>query len=354
MNRIQMFLWRTVVCTVGLLAWPLAAEDSGIPALLLNAERYQTAGGSESGTSPHEEKTFQLKHKGSKASLDSQFSLRERYARLHRQQADLEVLRADLADALEKNQELTRLTTEHQQQTTALREEVKLLTARASWLTPAEKLTTPQMQEAYAAGVSLGNNVVEVQQQQAALGVVTDRQVLLSGVIDAVLGQTRLEPEALHQAMLAAELNAKNALENTLARQKKAGEAYIAEFSKQQGSKYSPAGFWYRIDYAGDAGIPATAVVDLVVKEMLTDGTVIQDMDDNGAALSQPLAQYPPLFREAIGLLKNHGSMQLVVPASLAYGDEGYLPKVLPGTTMVYHLRIAEISSIKEEQSKPL
>jgi FKBP-type peptidyl-prolyl cis-trans isomerase FkpA len=66
-------------------------------------------------------------------------------------------------------------------------------------------------------------------------------------------------------------------------------------------------------------------------------------METNGATLSQPVADFPPLFKEAISLLKNHGSMTLVVPPELAYGEKGYPPKVPPNATMVYTLRIAEM-----------
>ena len=76
------------------------------------------------------------------------------------------------------------------------------------------------------------------------------------------------------------------------------------------------------------------------MKEKLTDGTVIQDMDLSGKVLSQPLSEYPPLFREAISHLHNHGSLTMVVPPALAYGETGYPPKVPPNATMVYELRI--------------
>jgi hypothetical protein len=39
-----------------------------------------------------------------------------------------------------------------------------------------------------------------------------------------------------------------------------------------------------------------------VVKEPLTDGTVIQDLYLSGKVLTQLLKVYPPLFREAIGI----------------------------------------------------
>jgi FKBP-type peptidyl-prolyl cis-trans isomerase len=77
----------------------------------------------------------------------------------------------------------------------------------------------------------------------------------------------------------------------------------------------------------------------------LTDGTVIQDMELSGKVLSQPLEAYPPLFREAIGYLRNHGSVTLVVPPELAYGEAGYSPKIPPHTTMIYELRIEDVKA---------
>ncbi len=90
-----------------------------------------------------------------------------------------------------------------------------------------------------------------------------------------------------------------------------------------------------------------TEPLDVVVKEMLTDGTVIQDMEAGGVTLSQPVADFPALFKEAIGLLKNHGAMTLVVPPALAYGEKGYPPKVPPNATVVYQLRIADMAPVQ-------
>jgi len=70
--------------------------------------------------------------------------------------------------------------------------------------------------------------------------------------------------------------------------------------------------------------------VALVVTESLADGMVIHDMDSVGNVLSLLLSTYPPLFRAALGHFRNHGTLTMVVPAELAYGEAGYLPKSRP------------------------
>ena len=59
--------------------------------------------------------------------------------------------------------------------------------------------------------------------------------------------------------------------------------------------------------------------------------------------LTQPIADFPPIFREALQKLKNHGSITIVVPPELAYKDKGYPPKIPPNATIIYDLRIADM-----------
>ncbi|MNV65654.1 putative FKBP-type peptidyl-prolyl cis-trans isomerase [compost metagenome] len=121
------------------------------------------------------------------------------------------------------------------------------------------------------------------------------------------------------------------------------GKTYLADFAKQPGVQKDALGFYYRVDYAGSGQINANDNVDIVVRESLPDGQVIKDMDLAGTTISLPLSQYPPLFRAAIGKLNKHGSMTLVVPPVLAYGDKGSPPAIPPGATMIYTLRVADV-----------
>lgn len=223
----------------------------------------------------------------------------------------------------------------HQVQTDA-----DVLRTRAKWLAKPQTLSKPAGQQAYAAGGALGRDILTMLNERKGWGVETDQQTLLAGVVDAFAGQYQLTTDVLAQALADSEAAVNSARAKASAAQQKKGERFVADFTQQKGVKQSPAGFWYRVDYAGDASLRDTDIVDVVVKETLTDGTVVQDMSLSGNVLSQPLSAYPPLFREAIGHLKSHGSLIMVVPPALAYGEEGYPPKVPPNATMVYELRI--------------
>lgn len=224
-----------------------------------------------------------------------------------------------------------------------LHDEIGGLRSRAKLLPESQTLTTPLGQQSYAAGVALGRDIQTLLTERKGWGIAPDKTALLAGVIDTFNGHYQLS-EALLASSLAESEKTVNAARDKAAKEQHAkGESFVSEFKKKKGTKKSPTGFWFRVDYPGDEAISATSRVDIVVKETLIDGQVIQDMERNGKVLSQLLSAYPPLFREAIGYLKNHGSLTMVVPPELAYGEAGYAPQIPPNATMVYELRVVDV-----------
>jgi FKBP-type peptidyl-prolyl cis-trans isomerase FkpA len=233
------------------------------------------------------------------------------------------------------------------------RADMASLQARSPRLVTVDELKGAQPREDYAAGISLGEEILQIQEERQRWGVRAEKGMLLAGIADAFAGKRMLSDDELNNTLAAAEEKVVSAREKISATQRQKGAAYLREFKKDQRVHQASSGFWYRIDYAGDAQIPATASVDVVVKETLVDGTVVQDMEATGATLSQPLADFPPLFKEVISLLKNHGTMTLVVPPEQAYGEKGYPPKVPPNATMIYTLRIAEVYPPAQAKTQP-
>ncbi|HHK8151890.1 TPA: FKBP-type peptidyl-prolyl cis-trans isomerase N-terminal domain-containing protein, partial [Serratia marcescens] len=278
----------------------------------------------------------QLQEKN-KTQTEQAKALEQRLAALTAESAQAAQQRDKAAQQADKT--ATELAAAHQAQQ-ALREELDGLRSRAKWLPDRQALKKKPEQQSYAAGVALGRDIQTMLAERKNWGITPDKTVLLAGVIDTFSGHYQLSDAQLTSALVESEKAVNDARNQAAKTQTSKGEAFVAEFKKKKGTQKSPAGFWYRIDYAGDGAIKENARVDIVVKESLTDGRVIQDMDRSGKVMSQPLSAYPPLFREAIGHLKNHGSLTMVVPPALAYGETGYAPQIPPNATMVYELRI--------------
>jgi len=208
----------------------------------------------------------------------------------------------------------------------------------------AEKLKKKSTREAYAIGISLGEEILQLQAENRNWASTdSDRPSVLAGIVDSFQGKAKLHPEELQKTLMNVSERVKVGREKFISELDKSTKKFISNFTKDKGTKKSELGFWYRIGYVGDTAIPDGATIDVIVKESLTNGVVIEDMDAKGIVLTQPISAFPPVFREALAKLKNHGSITIVVPPALAYGDKGYPPKVPPNATMVYELRVSDV-----------
>lgn len=196
----------------------------------------------------------------------------------------------------------------------------------------------------YAVGTSLGNDILSLLQERASNGIEVDQSLVLAGVIDTFGSEYKLSKEILGKALYESSIEVENKENKIKSDNELAGKKYIQQFEKKKDVKKSPSGFYYRIDYSGAGIISAEDMVSVSMKESLTNGKVIKDMDLSDHYISQKISAYPPIFQEAIKLLQNHGSITMVVPPELAYGDKGYPPEIKPGATMVYSLRIIDVT----------
>lgn len=209
-------------------------------------------------------------------------------------------------------------------------------------ITP-EQLKQKSAREGYAIGMSLGDEILQMQQDNNNWGTDTEKNLVLAGIVDAFQGQAKLSTDVLQNTLSEVSSREKKDQEKLVSHLDEATKKYLKKFTKMKNSKKSPSGIWYNISYEGDSPIPENATLDVVVKESLTNGVVVTDMDTNNTMLTQPIADFPPVFREALQKLKNHGAITIVVPPELAYKDKGFPPKIPPNATIIYDIRIADM-----------
>ena len=237
-----------------------------------------------------------------------------------------------------KNKEIEGIVTAQEQQIKTLKEQSALLTRPTT-------VARGKPEASYAAGLNMGREALDLQAQRKIQGIDTDPKLVLAGIIDAFNASPIIDENRVKAVLKQTEIDLAANTQKIISAQKKQGENYRASMLKTKGYKKSDGGFIYQIDYAGNGDIQDTDIVDISVIEKLTDGTVIHDMQRGGDVVSQALNNYPQLFKDAIKLLKNHGSVKVIAPPELAYGDEGYPPKIPPAATIVYEIRIVDVKS---------
>lgn len=90
-------------------------------------------------------------------------------------------------------------------------------------------------------------------------------------------------------------------------------------------------------------------MVRIHYRAMLADGTVFDDSRERGEPVAIRLdnGQVIPGLAEGLALLQTGARATLVIPPSLAYGDQGHGP-VPPNETLTYQVEVLEIQSPQE------
>jgi FKBP-type peptidyl-prolyl cis-trans isomerase len=269
--------------------------------------------------------------------------------KLKKLQQELETQKTRLVN---KENDFTLLKSESEQEKTELTgkaAEIEKLTAQLAELkTEAEEkiikpeLKGPELQQAYSIGVSMGQDVLEELMTHEAQGSKMDRLTVLRGIEDLFSGHLELDETTRARAVKDASKALYENMHNIERKAISEGKTYQQKFAKQKGVEFKD-GVYSRIDYKGQEAIKPEDTVTVVLKETLPDGTVINDMEASGKIWSQPLSAYPPIFKGPLARLGNHGSITIVVPPDLAYGSKGLPPKIPPGATMIYKVRIVDV-----------
>ncbi|HAF4902336.1 TPA: hypothetical protein G8X54_004034 [Salmonella enterica] len=230
-----------------------------------------------------------------------------------------------------------------------------LKTLQQKMRAPVDLKTLPQKQ-AYAAGVMYAKDVREAKAGNQMLGVSLDSAALVAGLTDALDDRPlKLDAKELARVTTSLEQATSEGFRTVTAAQARQAEVWLKKFRKGKGVTRDEAGFWYQVTYEGDGGLLTPEdIVDVVVEEQLTDGTVVSDMDRAGNSLRQKVADFPPVFAAGLMRLKNHGQITLVVPPELAYGDKGYPPDIPPGATMIYRMRVSDRIPAETARTSPV
>ncbi|WP_313668476.1 FKBP-type peptidyl-prolyl cis-trans isomerase, partial [Atlantibacter sp.] len=196
----------------------------------------------------------------------------------------------------------------------------------------------------YALGVYWAHEILNMIKSKEGYGYHIVQQQVLNGVNDEIANQLKISKDKLVSALKEldeASFNKETSLSKAALSE---GSKYIAQFSKKAGVKRASLGYYYLVVDKGTGKIKSNDTVAVTMRESLPNGKVINDMSKKGSVLALPLNQFPPLFKSAISQLNNHGELRIVVPPELAYGEKGNMPDIPPNSTMIYDIKVVEVS----------
>lgn len=189
---------------------------------------------------------------------------------------------------------------------------------------------------AYAAGLMVGTNAVEMMEKSSRLLAADDDTekplnpaLFIDGVIDAVDGNNSI-------------ISIDDAVDYfNSSRYREKSEAFMAKNATREGVQQLPGGLQYKIKVAGNGAVAtANDAVLCVYRGTFPDGRTFDSSRGKAATLS--LDAVVPGLAQALQQLPEGSSAKIYIPWQLAYGARG--SKIVPPySVLVYDVEIVRV-----------
>jgi FKBP-type peptidyl-prolyl cis-trans isomerase FklB len=202
----------------------------------------------------------------------------------------------------------------------------------------------------YIIGVDIGGNL-------KSRSIDIDPDLLLKGLKDGLAGNKPLLSETeIHEVMntFKEEMAKKQeeSMKKAAEKNKKDGDAFLAENKKKEGVVTLPSGLQYKIITEGTGNTPkATDTVTVNYRGSLVDGTEFDSSYKRGQPATFRVNGVIKGWTEALQLMKEGAKWQLFIPSDLAYGDKGAGNVIGPNATLIFDVEL--ISAKEASQESP-
>jgi len=206
-----------------------------------------------------------------------------------------------------------------------------------------KELKTQKDKVSYAIGLDVGNNL-----KKNELDV--DPDILVTAIKDVLSNSKPLMTDQETKETLMAlqkDLQAKQLERNKVLgeKNKKEGDAFLAKNKKLEGVKTLPSGLQYKVLSAGKGKTPkASDTVTVNYAGKLIDGVEFDSSYKRGQPATFPVGGVIKGWTEALQLMKEGSKWQLVIPADLAYGEQGR-PGIPPNSVLIFEVELVSIKA---------
>jgi FKBP-type peptidyl-prolyl cis-trans isomerase FklB len=206
-----------------------------------------------------------------------------------------------------------------------------------------DALKSQKQKAGYIIGLEIGKQLMVSKEE-------LDPQAINLGLQDMFAGtKPRLTNDEMQTVMKSyqetMQAKQKVMMEKFTVENKKAGDAYLAANKTKEGVVTLPSGLQYKVLKVGTGKVSPKATDTVVThyQGSLLDGTVFDSSYTRGEPVSFPLNGVIKGWTEALQKMKVGDKWQLVLPAHLAYGDQGAPPTITPGATLLFDVELLEI-----------
>ena len=205
-----------------------------------------------------------------------------------------------------------------------------------------------QDKAAYAIGASFASYVNKTLEQQAEFGMALDKEVILQGISDKLRDKSQMTEEEMVETLKAYDAEVKAAAEKVqlekAAKSAEEAKTFLAENAKVEGVTVTESGLQYSVITKADGAKPtAEDTVSVHYVGTLVDGTEFDSSIKRGQPATFPLNRVIAGWTEGVQLMSVGEKYKFVIPAELAYGEQG-AGSIPPGATLIFEVELLDIA----------
>jgi len=207
---------------------------------------------------------------------------------------------------------------------------------------------------AYAIGTSFSQQFNTMLDKQAELGMELNKEVVLQGISDTLNGSSKLTDEDVMVTLKAYGEEVKAAAEKHMievaAKTAEEAKVFLEANAKKEGVTVTESGLQYSVITAAEGAKPkAQDTVTVHYVGTLVDGTEFDSSVKRGEPATFPLNRVIPGWTEGLQLMSVGEKYQFVIPAELAYGDQG-AGSIPAGATLLFDVELLDIKAAEAVQ----
>lgn len=216
---------------------------------------------------------------------------------------------------------------------------------------PASPFATPKERSSYAVGFNIGSSM-------KAQELDVDMEILFRGIRDGRTGAKAVMSEedmkaafmAMQQEMMA---KAQKRFQEQADKNRLAGEEFLKKNATEAGVKVTESGLQYKVLTEGAGELPKpTDTVMVHYKGSTIDGNEFDSSYKRNEPTPLRIESMIPGMAEALKMMKVGSKWKIVLPANLAYGEQGAGGGVIgPNSAIIFEVEVLSIK--KDEAPKP-
>src|SRR5437016_8430773 len=193
------------------------------------------------------------------------------------------------------------------------------------------------------ASYSIGLNVGMNMKRQ---NVDVNQDAFTAGFKDALAGRKPLMTEQeVREAMMAFEKDMQQKQNDAAQKNSADAQKFMTENKSKEGVKTTSSGLQYKVMKEGSGAQPKTTdTVTVNYRGTLTDGTEFDSSYKRGQPATFPVGGVIQGWTEALQLMKVGSKLQLFIPATLAYGEQGR-PGIPPSSALIFEVELMDAKS---------